>query len=208
MTDFTDHKDLRSASIDTKRSRTRRAKYNNFINTNEGVLNTPYYAIDLKECFPYGGSKSPYLDEWPIIPGLSKRQMFEIAQEATLCRHHGCCPMKRYKCYTQETEIRRGTKAAKKEARAWKGVWRDDGQVDQDCLGEMYLEWYERDAAPAEHESAFDVGPLLKKAEKKRILGEKRLMEKLGWVDAWDDEYWVSDSEGEWVENDPEAAQA
>lgn len=135
--------------------------------------------------------------------------MYELAQEATYCGpHHGCCPHKRDKFYTQETEIKRGTKAAKKEAREWKGVYRDEVMVEGDCLGEMYLEWYERDAAPAEHESVFDVGPLLKKAEKEWVVGEKRLMEKLGWVDAWDDENWASESEGEWVENDPDAERA
>jgi len=206
MANFTERKDIRSDSVNAKRDRTRRAKYNYFANTNEGLLNTPHMVVDWKECHNNGGTKDPVLDEWPVVDGLSKRQMFSLAQEVLYCRHHhGSCPDKKSRWYVQETEVRRGTRAAKREAHEWKRGWADMDQVDDDCLGELYLEYYERDAAPAEHESAFDVGPLLKKAEKDWVVGEKKLMEKLGWVDAWDDENWVSDSEGEWLDLENES---
>jgi len=204
MAAFTDHKDLRSASVNAKRDRTRRAKYNYFANTNEGALNTPHYVADVT----INSTHNSAIDEWPVVDGLSKRQMFHLAQEATYCRHHhGPCPFKKAKSYVRDTEVRRGTRAAKKEAKEWERRrydWDYKGQIDDDCLTELYLEWYERDAAPTEHESGFDVGPLLKKAEKDWVIGERRLMEKLGWIDAWDDEYWVSDSEGEWLDVDHE----
>ena len=152
------------------------------------------------------GVTSP--DDVKLVPALTKREVFEIAQAARLCNHHGPCPDRKSKWSVHNAEARRGTKAAKKAARNWRDEWHDDACLDGvDSIYrevEHYRDWdgIGENEDPSEGCHPFDVAPLLYRAEEEWRDEEKRLMVRLGWVDAWDDENWRSDVEDAWSDVD------
>jgi hypothetical protein len=213
---MTEYKDLRSASAETKRHRTRRAKYLNFATANEGQLTTPHYVVKYPGyCYRSWQIYEPAFrdpalldvnpDNVKLVPGLSKRDVYELAQDARYYKHGKPAGDRKR---PREMDIKRGTLAAKRLARDWQENWFDEELLagydlyDREC--EYLRDWednYWQDEMPVEPHR-FDIAPLVSRAEEQWKVGEKRVMERLGWVDAWDDENWQSDGEDAWSDVD------
>jgi hypothetical protein len=113
----------------------------------------------------------------------------------------------------QETEIRRGTKAARQEAfsyekyEGFKGVYWDGGMDtiwDHPDLLEHYLDWFDcckdcywweaLDDEQVMPEDTVDYGALVDVALEKRAKGMKRSLDEAGWIEVDGEDEW---SDGE-----------
>jgi hypothetical protein len=206
-----EYKDLRSASLDSKRDRSRRAKYNNFSTTTPGQLNEPhwyhpYRLLNMDYYTPVYNSSCSALacSEGSIVPRLTKRQFFQLSQNGR--NRHRASPDRQMGWYIKETEVRRGTKAAKKACREWQSEWHDERleALDESIrwhLGDhLSIDEVEAAETYAGVVHSVDVSAMLDKAESEWLAERKRELARLGWVDAWDDENWWSEDEDVWAD--------
>jgi hypothetical protein len=166
------------------------------------------------------------------VPALSKRKLYEIATAGSVCgsargwKYH----MRRDPWCRKELrkimEARGGMKAAKKAARDWREEWEDeeaamwnDQCVPWICADDSVWEHYDpEELEPVEVWESYDPAQLepvvagppdvtpLADADVGSPVVEVEMLDRLEWVDVWDDEFWIGDGEDDWSEvGDPEA---
>jgi hypothetical protein len=220
MAPYASARDLRSDSTNSRRFRKRSAKYHKFTTTNEGQLAAPHKIIHvaysvystLEPVFndaphhPHGRS-----EEEELIPALSKRQLYRIAKEgpARGWKYHARRDPWCRNELRKEMEERRGMKAGKKIAREWRAEWEDEMDVEamwnEECVlclcpDEGVWEHYEPEQLEPVKTVSFDTISTVKEAEERGANFAREMVDHLEWVDVWDNEFWMGDSEDDWSE--------
>jgi hypothetical protein len=202
--------DFRSPSVKRKRNNTYKSKYNNFGHTKSGQMNTPHYVE------PAGPHSAGSGWNWPadlsscaIVPGLSKRELYQEAQTAAEFENWTRFSRKCFIRWGRGSHDKSGSKSAKREAAGYlkdggfKGRCRD-GFMDTrwDCpeLLDRYpdcfdscCDWCYWRPHPDEQVipgPAVDFGELVDAAMETRAKRMKRTLDADGWVEVEEQDDW------------------